>query len=89
MEALLTGREIELSPHIKPIDNYASYAYHGCVTSDYKCPPPFQEIPLQGYPFQSTIHYHCGIGNGVASISEGSSCLYKTLNQETLPSSLT
>lgn len=76
--ARLTGREIGSGPY----NNYADKAYKTSFTADFISPPPFKEIPLIGYPDQSTIHYHCGINNTFIDVYEGGSCLNQTFDKE-------
>jgi hypothetical protein len=61
-------------------NNYASKAGH--FFDGFQSPPPFQVIPLIGNQSQSTINYHCGIGNSVKEIIEGGTCLFRTLDKE-------
>lgn len=61
-------------------NNYASQADH--FSDGFQSPSPYPKIELIGNTDQSTIHYHCGIGNSVSDIIEGGACLYKTLDKE-------
>lgn len=61
-------------------NNYASQADH--FFDGFQCPSPFGAIPLIGNQSQSTINYHCGIGNSAEEIAEGGACLYETLDKE-------
>lgn len=58
-----------------PFANYAS------MLASCKPAGPFCEIPFLGYVDQSTVHFHCGIGNSFASVVEGGLCLNKTLDR--------
>lgn len=56
------------------LDNYAS------TLASNKPTAPFHEVPLLGYPEQSTIHFHCGISNTFSSIVKGGLRLNDSLN---------
>lgn len=64
------------TPIDTPFNNYAS------TLALNKPPAPIADIPLLGYPHQSTIHYHCGIGNNYGSVVEGGLCLGTSLDDK-------
>lgn len=63
-----------------PLDG--SYSTYASTLASSKPPAPIADIPLLGYPNQSTIHYHCGIKNNYGSVVEGGLCLNNTLNNQ-------
>lgn len=73
-------KDIERTPDDSAKNNYASKADH--FFDGFQSPPPFQPIPLIGKQTQSTINYHCGIGNSIEEIIEGGTCLYEALGEE-------
>ena len=77
-EAILAFLE-RTKPAIPPDGSYSNYASTLALG---KPPAPIAEIPLLGYPNQSTIHYHCGIKNNYGSIVEGGLCLNDVLNNQ-------
>ncbi len=72
--------DIERSPNRTKKNNFASRADH--FFDSFQSPPPYPKMDLIGNLDQSTIHYHCGIGNSDSDIIEGGTCLYGTLGEE-------